>query len=91
MTGVAAQVRTSIIHQCVEHAQSGLLVPCAIAAAGRNHPREPQQPLRSDGGRGAVDRLVLVERIGRARSPVAERREPRCAGIPIRNAVCRAA
>ena len=48
---------------------------------------EPQQSLRRDRGGGAVDRLAIVERIGRPRSPVAERREAWRAGVPVGDAV----
>ena len=46
----------------------------AIARGGQP-PAEPQQSLAGDRRRGAVDRLVLVERIGRPREVVAEVRQ----------------
>ena len=62
MVGVDAQVR--LVEERVEHLQPGLLVAIAVGAARRQDAREPQQPLRGDRRRGAVDRLVIVERIG---------------------------
>ena len=50
---------------------------------------EPQQALAGDRGGGAVDRLVVVERIGGAVEVVAELREAGGAGVPVGNAVGR--
>ena len=50
---------------------------------------EAQQPLRGNRRRGAVDRLVIVERIGRRDRPSRHVREPGRAGIPVGHAVGR--
>src|SRR5688572_27245770 len=52
---------------------------------------EPQQPLRGDRAGGSVDGLVIVERLGVARPPVAEARQTRRAVVPVRDAVARGA
>ena len=68
--------------------QARLLVPAARRLAARvRGAAEPKQSLRGDRRGGAVDRLVVVERIGRAVAPLAERGEAGRAGIPVRDAV----
>ena len=48
---------------------------------------KPQQPLCGDRRRRAVHRLVIVEGIRRPRAPVAKRRQPWRAGVPVRDSI----
>ncbi len=50
---------------------------------------EAQQPLRGDRGRRRVDRLVVVEGVGRLLAVPRHRGEPRRARVPVRDAVDR--
>ena len=68
-----AQVRAARIEERVEDQQSSLRIARSVIAALRKIPTEPQQALRSNRGGRAVDRLELIERIGRTMTPVAER------------------
>ena len=87
MRGVGAQVRPRRIGQRVEHAQASLHVARAVVAARLQVPAKSQQALRGDAGRGTVDRLVVVERIGGTVLPPRQVREPGCAGVPVGDAV----
>ena len=60
----------------------GFLVPFFLEDTG-----EAEKALGGDGGGGAVDGFVFIERIGGAVEVIAEMDEARGASIPIRNAV----
>ncbi len=80
MAIVAAQVRAGLVDERIEHAQSRLFVPVAVGAASGRHACQSQQPLCSDGGRRAVDRLMIVEWIGSAIPQSASAASP---GAPV--------
>ena len=50
---------------------------------------KPQKTLRPNGGGGAIDRLVLVERLGGTVIVIPKMNQARSSGIPIRNAIGR--
>ena len=60
-----------------------------MVAAGFLPRPQSNQALAGDGRGGAIDRLMVIEWLGRIRSPVAHGGETRRAGVPIGNAVCR--
>src|SRR4051812_46862527 len=80
------QVRPGSIEQCFDDAQPCLPVARTVLTARIQKTSEAEQTLCSDRGGRAVDRLTIVEWIGRPRAPIAESRETRGAGIPAGNA-----
>ncbi len=80
MLRVAAQIRPGIIDQRVEHTQTGLFVSCAIAAAPADDVREAQQPLGGNRRCRAIDRFLIIERIGGRAAPISEAARP---GAPV--------
>src|SRR6478672_8577753 len=88
MPGIDAQVRSGGVQERVHDAETGLEIGVGSGiAALSEEAAEAQESLRTDGGRRAVDRLAIVERIRWTIAPGAERRQSRGAGVPVRNAV----
>ena len=87
MSPRGAHVGAIGIEQRLEDDEARLRVPRSVLPSRGEESAEAHQALRRDGRRGAVNGFVVVERIGRAAAPVAERGEAGSAGIPVRNAV----
>ena len=79
----AAQIRPRLIDERSEHAKPGLFVSFPVAPRAAATRAQPKQALCGDRGGRAVDRFVVVEGIGRSRSPISERLEPRRTSIPV--------
>ena len=77
-----------VVEQRGQHAEPGLLVAARRPRRDCDSTRDSRsRPCARDRRRRAVDRLVVVERIGRAVRPVAERAQAGRAGVPVGHAV----
>ena len=90
MTGILREVRPRRIDERRQHGEPGVRVARAIGTARVEQMSEPEQALRRDRRGRAVDRLVVVERIGGAAGPVAECGKTGGPGVPVGHPVlCR--
>src|SRR6266540_848084 len=85
MVCAGAQVR--IIKQRPNDLKSRVPVARPLLPAAAEHATQTEESLRGNCRRGTIDRLAIVERIGRRLSPVAEGVEPGSTRVPVRNPV----